>query len=261
MNNLSITLVQSDLNWENPSANLEMFSKKISGISENTDLIILPEMFTTGFSMKPENFAESMAGRTVQWLKEKAGEKNCVVTGSFICSEGGNYYNRLVWMRPDGTYNHYDKRHLFSMGDEHNHYTPGSEKIIETIKGWRICPLVCYDLRFPVWSRNVSGEAYDLLLYVANWPERRSHPWKTLLLARAIENQCYVAGLNRVGMDGSETFHSGNSAVINPKGETISVFPQGGDHVETISLDYRELEEFREIFPVLKDADKFKIKR
>lgn len=260
MNNLKITLIQSDLHWENKAKNIEMFSEKIDQISEKTDLIILPEMFTTGFSMQPEKFAEDMNGPTVSWLKDKAREKNCVITGSFICEEEGKYYNRLVWMRPEGTFSHYDKRHLFSMGDENNHYTCGYERIMEEIKGWKICPLICYDLRFPVWSRNVASYPYDLLIYIANWPERRSHPWKTLLLARAIENQCYVAGLNRIGNDSNEIYHSGDSAVINPKGEIISNIPPHESFIETITLSYDELIEFRKIFPVLKDADRFGIK-
>jgi len=258
MQNLSITLIQSNLHWENIEENLAMFSKKIAAISGETDLVILPEMFTTGFSMQPERFAEPMNGRTVSWMKEEARKKKCVVTGSIICEENGKHYNRLVWMRPDGTYSFYDKRHLFSMGDENNHYTPGTKKIIEEIKGWRICPLVCYDLRFPVWSRNT--EKYDVLIYVANWPERRSHPWKTLLLARAIENQCYVAGLNRVGNDGNGIYHSGDSALINFRGEIISSIPAHEDATETISLSYEELEEFRKGFPAFKDADRFEIK-
>jgi omega-amidase len=258
MQNLNITLLQSDLHWENSEENLAMFSKKISAISGETDLVILPEMFTTGFSMKPERFAEEMNGRTVSWMKEEAIKKNCVITGSIICEDNGKYYNRLVWMRADGTYSFYDKRHLFSMGDENNHYTAGTKKITEEIKGWKICPLVCYDLRFPVWSRNT--EMYDVLIYVANWPERRSHPWKTLLLARAIENQCYVAGLNRVGNDGHEIYHSGDSAIINFKGEIISSIPAHEEAAETISLSYEELVEFRKVFPAFKDADRFEIR-
>ncbi|MDF2436002.1 MAG: Nitrilase/cyanide hydratase and apolipoprotein N-acyltransferase [Bacteroidota bacterium] len=258
MESLTITLIQSDLSWENPKENLEMFSKKISAITEKTDLILLPEMFTTGFSMAPEKFAEDLNGPTVQWMKEKAREKNCVITGSFVCLENDNFYNRLIWMNPDGAYSVYDKRHLFSMGDENHHYAAGHEKIIEEINGWKICPLICYDLRFPVWSRNTEG--FDLLIYIANWPERRSHPWKTLLLARAIENQCYVAGLNRIGKDGNQIYHSGDSAVINFKGEIISDIPSKEESTKTITLNYEELVEFRKVFPVLKDADRFEIK-
>jgi omega-amidase len=270
MSDLKITIIQSNLHWENKDANLNMFSEKLAGINTETDLVILPEMFTTGFSMAPEKFAEPVNGRTVNWLREKAKEKNCVITGSFMCEENGNYFNRLIWMKADGTYSFYDKRHLFSMGDENNHYSKGNKKIIEEINGWKICPLICYDLRFPVWSRNkvqgskfqssFSNDAYDLLIYVANWPERRSHPWKTLLLARAIENQCYVAGVNRTGNDGNEIYHSGDSAVINAKGEIISKMKGEEESIETITLKYSELRAFRKAFPVLKDADNFDLR-
>lgn len=259
MEELKITILQSVLFWENCEQNLEQFSKKISLIREQTDLIILPEMFTTGFSMQPEKLAESMTGKTVKWMSEHAHKKQCVITGSFICEENGNYYNRLVWMKPDGTYSIYDKRHLFSMANENKHYTPGNKKIIEEIKGWKICPLICYDLRFPVWSRNTRSNNYDILIYVANWPEKRSFPWKTLLLARAIENQCYVVGINRVGNDGNEISYSGDSSVINFKGEIISKTPPHAEFIETISLNYSGLEEFRKQFPVLDDADSFEI--
>jgi omega-amidase len=270
MSDLKITIIQSDLHWENKEENLKMFSEKISSIAAETDLIILPEMFTTGFSMQPEKLAEPMNGRTVDWMKEKAKEKNCVITGSFICEEDGKYFNRLLWMKPDGSFSYYDKRHLFSIGDENNHYASGNKKIIEEIKGWKICPLICYDLRFPVWSRNkvqnskfqssFVNNAYDLLIYVANWPERRAHPWKTLLMARAIENQCYVAGVNRIGNDGNEIYHSGDSAVINAKGESISKIKSGEESIQTINLKYSELRAFRKVFPVLKDADDFSVK-
>lgn len=271
MNNLRITILQADLHWENKEENLSMFSEKITAISEETDLIILPEMFSTGFSMQPEKLAESMNGDTVSWMKKTAKEKNAVITGSFICEEEGKFYNRLVWMRPDGTYSVYNKRHLFSMGDEHNHYTAGKERIIEEVKGWKICPLICYDLRFPVWARNVEGSgiksqdtvrgdaAFDVLIYIANWPERRAYPWKTLLLARAIENQCYVAGVNRIGKDGADLYYSGDSAVINAKGEIISTLKPHEAQTETVVLSYAELEEFRKQFPVLSDADRFSI--
>ena len=276
MTDLKITFIQSDLHWENKSKNLEMFSQKIASISEVTDLIVLPEMFTTGFSMKPELFAEPMTGPTINWMKEKAKEKNCVITGSFICDDNGTHFNRLVWMNVDGTYETYDKRHLFRMGDEDNHYGHGEKKIIVELKGWKICPLICYDLRFPVWARNTriessgknqeSGQkkeinlAYDVLIYVASWPERRSHPWKSLLIARAIENQCYTVGVNRIGTDGNDIYHSGDSVVLNFKGERISKTASEKESVETITLNYNELSEFRKIFPVMLDADSFEIK-
>ena len=276
MNDLKITIIQSNLHWENKDENLKMFSQKIASISEPTDLIVLPEMFTTGFSMRPELFAEPMNGNTVTWMKEKAKEKNCVITGSFICEDEGKHFNRLVWMNADGTYSVYDKRHLFRMGDEDNHYGHGQKKIIVELKGWKICPLICYDLRFPVWARNKKIESriknqesgqkkevdveYDVLIYVANWPERRSHPWKSLLVARAIENQSYTIGVNRVGDDGNDIYHSGDSVALNFKGEAISKIESGKEIIETITLKYADLVEFRKIFPVMLDADDFEIK-
>jgi len=262
ISDLKITLIQSSLFWENKEKNLEQFSRKIDSVKELTHLIILPEMFTTGFSMNTKDLAEPIADSTLGWMKKKASEKNCIITGSFICEENGKYFNRLVWMKADGTYSIYDKRHLFRMGDENNNYSSGNKKMIVELNGWKICPLICYDLRFPVWSRNENGENnYDLLIYVANWPERRAHAWKTLLLARAIENQCYVAGVNRVGEDGNAVTHSGDSAVINAKGEIISHLRSHQEGVETIVLNKDELNKFREQFPVLLDADRFEIKK
>ena len=263
MHNLKVTLVQTELHWENADANLAMFTQKLSGIEKgSTDLIVLPEMFSTGFSMNAKTLAEKENGKTMQWMAQQANNKNAVITGSIIFEEDEKYYNRLIWMRPDGTFEYYNKRHLFSMGNEHLHYTAGTKKLITQLNGWKICPLVCYDLRFPVWSRNhfikendtPIGE-YDLLLYIANWPERRNHPWKTLLLARAIENQCYVAGLNRAGADGNDIIHSGDSAVINAKGEIISTIPAHKNYISTIELNYNELINFRKEFPVGLDAD------
>lgn len=275
MNDLKISLIQADLHWENIDENLKMFSQKISAISESTDLIVLPEMFSTGFSMSPSTFAEKMNGKTVKWMEERAAEKKCVITGSFICEEKGKYFNRLLWMKPDGTYTTYDKRHLFRMAKEDNYYCAGENKIIVELKGWKICPLVCYDLRFPVWSRNYKEKEksqkskeknnpqyeYDILIYVANWPERRNHPWKTLLMARAIENQCYVVGLNRVGVDGNKIEHSGDSAVINAKGEVISTIKPNQEYTETVTLNFSELDNFRKAFPAILDADDFEIKK
>ena len=263
MHNLKVTLVQTELHWENVDANLAMFTQKLSAIEkESTHLIVLPEMFSTGFSMNAKHLAEKENGKTIQWMAQQANNKNAVITGSIIFEEDEKYYNRLIWMRPDGTFEYYNKRHLFSMGNEHLHYSAGDKKIITELNGWKICPLVCYDLRFPVWSRNhfikenetAIGE-YDLLLYIANWPERRNHPWKTLLLARAIENQCYVAGLNRAGADGNDIIHSGDSAVINAKGEIISTIPAHKNYISTIELNYNELINFRKEFPVGLDAD------
>ncbi len=254
MENLNITIIQSDLYWEDKEANLHAFSKKIESITEATDLIILPEMFTTGFSMKSKELAETMEGKTVSWMKQMAKEKNCVITGSFICKEN-KYYNRLLWVSPNGVARRYDKKHLFSMGGEDKHYTAGDKRVIVTLKDWRICPLICYDLRFPVFSRNTKRDPYDVLIYVANWPGLRSEAWKTLLLARAIENQCYVAGVNRVGVDGNFVMHPGLSVVIDPKGHPICQTETEKEDIQTVTLVWEELETFRKKFPVLKHAD------
>jgi predicted amidohydrolase len=265
MKNISVTLVQTNLVWENPDANISVLNKLIAPI-QNTDIIILPEMFTTGFTMKPVQLAEPHGGKGLQWMHQKAKEKNSVITGSICVEDGKKYYNRLYWVEPDKT-SYYNKRHLFRMGEEDKHYSAGAEKIITEKNGWKILPLVCYDLRFPIWSRNkyqVSGNdlqaAYDVLIYVANWPEVRSYPFKQLLIARAIENQCYVIGVNRVGTDGSGFSHSGDSVVINPLGEIISKTKAHEESVETVDLDMEFLNNLRKKFPVGLDADGFEIK-
>lgn len=262
MNNLRISLIQSNLHWENIPANLQMFSDKINAI-EQTDLIILPEMFSTGFSMNAKLVAEEMDGPTMQWMQKIAREKQCAIAGSLIITEEGNYYNRLVWVFSDGTVQTYDKRHLFSLSDEPKVFSPGHERLIVELKGWKICPLVCYDLRFPVWSRNglnsETGEPlYDLLLYVANWPERRNHAWKSLLTARAIENQAYVAGVNRVGTDASGINHTGDSMVIDALGKTI-YHKADEEDIFTYELNFEELKKVREQLLFLKDADAFEV--
>jgi len=258
MEDLRVTIVQSALNWENVEANLTMFSNKLKAITPgSTDIIILPEMFGTGFTMNAAAVAQTMDGIALRWMKEMAAEKKCVITGSLVIKEENKFYNRLIWMRPDGTFEIYNKRHLFRMGEENNTYTTGNKKIIVSLKGWKICPLVCYDLRFPVWSRNVGD--YDCLIYVANWPEVRNYPWKHLLIARAIENQAYVVGVNRIGKDGNGISHSGDSAVMNAKGIVISKTNANEESVETVILSYKELEEFRKVFPVGLDADTFKL--
>ena len=259
MNDLKVTLVQTYLNWEHVEENLKHFSTVLDKITEQTDLIVLPEMFTTGFTMKPEVLAEEHGGKGLQWMQQKAKEKNCVITGSISVKEKEYYYNRLYWVKPDGTYQFYNKRHLFRMGNEQQHYTQGDEKIIVELKGWKICPLVCYDLRFPVWSRNTKENQYDLLIYVANWPQLRSYPWKQLLIARAIENQCYTIGVNRVGRDGNLFEHSGDSCALNPKGECISAIHPNEDKVETVTLNYQYLDDFRKLFPVMMDSDRFNL--
>ncbi|MFZ1262437.1 MAG: nitrilase-related carbon-nitrogen hydrolase, partial [Chitinophagaceae bacterium] len=217
MSTLTITTIQANLHWEDKAANLQMLEEKINSIKEKTEIVVLPEMFSTGFSMKPELLAETMEGETLQWMKRIAAEKKIILTGSLIIADtvqtgiaGPCYFNRLIWMLPNGQCGIYDKRHLFAYAGEDNHYTAGTKRLIASVKGWKINLLVCYDLRFPVWARQTpslpgEGEAeYDVLIYVANWPERRIHAWKTLLQARAIENQCYVVGVNRVGKDGKD---------------------------------------------------------
>lgn len=257
MTPLHVTLIQSNLHWENITANLAMFSQKIVAIKEATDVIVLPEMFSTGFSMRAAELAEPMDGSAVQWMQKTAAEKNCVITGSLIIEEAGDYFNRLVWMRPDGTFDTYDKRHLFSLGGEEKTYTAGTAPLVVTIKGWRVRPLICYDLRFPVWSRNKNA-GYDVLLYVANWPERRIQAWKYLLIARAIENQAYAIGLNRTGNDGNDMYHSGDSMVLDPLGNVL-YHKQQEEDTATIELNYDELQKLRATFRFLEDGDDFVI--
>lgn len=259
---LTFTLIQTKLAWEDKAANLAMLHEKIMGVTARTEVVVLPEMFSTGFSMKPELFAETMQGQTVRWMRDTAAAKRVILTGSIIIEENGDYYNRLLWMLPNGEYGYYDKRHLFAYAGEDKHYTAGNKRLIAQVKGWKLNLLVCYDLRFPVWARQTSpsafnnGNEYDVLLYVANWPERRVHAWRTLLQARAIENQSYVIGLNRVGYDGNEIYHNGNSMVIDPLGE-ILYEKQHDEDIFTITLQKERLDEVRSKFPFWKDGDKF----
>lgn len=243
-----------------------MLEQKINAIEAPSEIIVLPEMFNSGFSMRPQALAETMDGQSVDWMKRVSAENGCIITGSLIIEEEGRYYNRLIWMLPNGQYGCYNKRHLFAFAEENNHYTAGNKRLIASVKGWKINLLVCYDLRFPVWSRqsptgdeNTENNAeYDVIIYVANWPERRSHAWKTLLCARAIENQSYVVGVNRVGNDGNNIYHSGNSLVIDPLGQVLYHVADEED-VNTITLQKEILNEVRTKFPFLKDADSFKI--
>jgi len=263
MSDLKVTLIQSQLHWENIAENLRMFDEKINSIPERTEVIVLPEMFSTGFSMQSARLAETMDGSAVQWVKKKAAEKNVIITGSLIIKDGDRYVNRLIWMQPNGVYGTYDKRHLFGYAGEHEHYLPGDKRLIAQVKGWKINLSVCYDLRFPVWARNAivaetGAPAYDVLINVANWPERRNTPWKTLLQARAIENQAYVIGLNRVGNDGNNIYHSGDSSIIDPMGEIIYQKAHDED-IFTYTLERARLEEVRKNLPFLKDADKFQV--
>jgi omega-amidase len=258
MDNLKITLFQGYLFWENVDKNLHNISLRLSAaIREKTDLVILPEMFNTGFTMQAEKLAEPMGGKTMLWMHKIARLYSCVVTGSLIIADGGKFYNRLIWMSPDGGYEYYDKRHLFGLAKENITYSPGKKKLIVDLKGWKICPMVCYDLRFPVWIRNVD-EAYDLLIVVANWPERRALHWRTLISARAIENQAYVIGLNRVGHDGNEVYYSGDSTCISPNGDVV-YYKRDEEDVYTFPIIADEIQKTRRALPFLKDADVFKI--
>lgn len=258
VSNLKITVFQAYLFWENTDKNLQNLSLRLStGVKEKTDLIVLPEMFNTGFTMNAAAMAEEMGGKTMKWMTEIAIKYDCVVCGSLIIKEGDHFFNRLIWMLPSGDYSHYDKRHLFSLGDEDKHYTPGKEKVIVELKGWKIRLAICYDLRFPVWMRN-QDEEYDMLLLIASWPDKRTSHWRALIPARAIENLSYVVAVNRVGHDGNEVYHSGHSMCIDPFGNTVYYKPEDED-LYTFSINYQELVRIRRSFPFLKDADAFKI--
>lgn len=262
MQPLTISLIQSNLHWEDKTKNLQQFAAKFDELPKETQVVFLPEMFSTGFSMKPQELAETMEGPTVEWMKDMSRRHRKIITGSIIIEENGHYYNRLIWMMPNGQFYHYDKRHLFGFAGEDKHYTAGEKRLIVQVNGWKLCLMVCYDLRFPVWARQkpLSGvdenPSYDVLVYVANWPQRRSHPWKTLLQARAIENQSYVVGVNRVGDDGNGIYHSGDSMLVNPVGDIIW---QRADEeaVFTYTLQPESLKEIRDHFPFLNDADHF----
>ena len=252
---MNVTLIQTDLFWEDIDHNLIMFENKIKSIKD-TDLIILPEMFSTGFSMKVEQLAEPMGGKTINWMLKMAETANSVIAGSIIIKEDNLNYNRFIWAEPNGSIKYYDKKHLFTMANEDQSYSPGNKKIIIEYKGWKICPFICYDLRFPMWNRNL--EDYDIALYVANWPERRSYHWKSLLIARAIENQCFVLAVNRVGTDGKGLFYSGDSSIIDPSGEII----YQKNNVESIyqyTLDKNIIMSIRHNLPFLKDRDQFEL--
>jgi predicted amidohydrolase len=255
--NLRVTMIQADLAWQDPATNRRNLAAHFRGLAGHTDLIVLPEMFTTGFSMAADSLTETMAGATVGWLREEAAAIGCAITGSLIVEEDGRHYNRLVWAMPDGNLAHYDKRHLFRMAREQEHYAPGNRRLVVELKGWRLCPLVCYDLRFPVWSR--SRGDYDVLLYVANWPSRRRAAWSALLRARAIENVCYAVGVNRTGKDGNGVSYSGDSVALDFLGQVLGG-ERNGDFVETVVLDRESLATFRRDFPVHLDADDFELR-
>jgi omega-amidase len=260
MSALSVTMIQSNLSWENKAANLQQFSEKIVAIERPTHVVVLPEMFSTGFSMKPAALAETMEGETVQWMKQMAARQKIIVTGSVIIEEDQQFFNRLLWVLPNGTVGQYDKRHRFAFAGENNYYTAGNKRLITSVNGWKINLQICYDLRFPVWARQQSTDApeFDVLLYVANWPERRSHAWKSLLIARAIENQCYVVGVNRIGRDGNGIEHSGDSMLIDPLGDILYT-QSNAEETSTHVLHKEKLDEIRTKFPFWKDADHFNI--
>ena len=257
---LTISLVQTDLQWENKEANLRSLEQKIFSI-EKTELVLLPEMFSTGFSMNPSALSETMEGATINWMKDIAAKKRIVLAGSAIIKDEESYYNRFIWVLPNGQLGYYDKRHRFAYAGEYDHYTAGKKRFIASLKGWKINLQVCYDLRFPVWARQSSSipehPEYDVLIYVANWPERRIEQWKTLLRARAIENQCYVAAVNRIGEDGNGIFYSGDSMIVDPLGEVVCTGNE--DKVYTYTLNREQLESTRSKFPFLRDADQFRI--
>ncbi len=254
---LTLALIQTDLVWQNAAQNRIQFSTKINHITEQVDLIVLPEMFTTGFSMNPQEIAETMQGETVNWMQKTAAKKNAAIAGSIIILENGNYYNRFLFVHPSGALNYYDKKHLFTLAGEHKVYTSGKEKMIVSYKGWKICPLVCYDLRFPVWARN--SEDYDILLYVANWPNPRITAWDTLLKARAIENMCYTVGVNRVGVDKNNMEYSGHSAAFDCLGEKLTNIKVFQEEVAIIVFDKIHLAKVRNKLNFLNDMDSFEL--
>jgi predicted amidohydrolase len=253
---MKIALIQTSLIWENPTENRSHLAQKITGFMEDVDLIVLPEMFSSGFTMNPKAVAETMQGETIAWLQHLAKAKNCAITGSLVIEENGNFYNRLVFVFPTGEIKTYDKRHLFSLAGENECYTAGKEKLIVEYKGYKICPLICYDLRFPVFSRNV--ENYDVLLYVANWPKPRVNAWDILLKARAVENMCYTIGVNRIGKDHNHHEYVGHTQVIDFLGEYV-LEPQEADAVFIIELNKAKLLETRKKLAFLKDKDDFEI--
>lgn len=252
---LKIALIQADLVWENPTKNRNNFTKKIAAIVEDVDVIVLPEMFSTGFTMHAEKVAEPMDGITVNWMKQLASKKNTAIVGSLVIKEHNKFYNRLLFVSPLGQITHYNKRHTFTLVGEEKIYTAGKNKVVIDYKGWRICPLICYDLRFPVWARNI--EDYDVLLYVANWPTPRIFAWDALLKARAIENMSYCIGVNRVGVDGVNSQYSGHSAVYNVLGETLTAIQPNEEHIEIVTLEKRHISAYRNTFKFLNDKDVF----
>ena len=251
--------MQSMLHWENAEANRGMFETKLAVLAGETDIVVLPEMFTTGFSMRSTELAEEMSGPTVHWMRQQAKKLDAALYGSVIITDGGKRFNRGLFVDPSGSVTVYDKRHLFRFANETDHYSAGEERVVAEWRGWRVLLQVCFDLRFPVFARNRND--YDAILYVANWPEARRYPWSQLLIARAIENQCYVAGVNRVGMDGKGIHYTGDSVAVDPRGAVIAQVEPSQEGLATVALDWNALEDFRAKFPVAKEADNFELKR
>ena len=256
METLRISLIQGPLTWEKPEANRGYFGKQIATLQGKTDLILLPEMFSTGFSMRSKALAEPPNGPTRQWMQDQAQKAGSAIVGSVITKGDQNYYNRLYFVFPTGNYEVYDKHHLFTYAKEDKSYTPGGKKLIVDYKNWKICPLICFDLRFPVWARN--REDYDLLLYIANWPKSRILHWDTLLRARSIENLCYTVGVNRIGIDGNNLEYNGHSAIYDALGQKITTSDWEKEFTETTILKKSRLTKVRKTFPFLKEKDSFK---
>lgn len=256
MHSLRLSIVQTDIVWENKQENLRLLREKLQTLRGTTEIVVLPEMFSTGFSMRSEMLGETTDGATITTLKQWSAEFQTAIAGSFIATDRERFFNRGFFLPPEGEEYYYDKRHLFRMGHETQHFSAGNKRLIFPYRGWNICLLICYDLRFPVWSRNEKN-AYDLLVYVANWPVPRREAWDVLLRARAIENQCYVCGVNRIGVDGYGLAYNGGSAIYSPKGEKLASLPDGKEGIVTKSIDLPSLQVFREKFPVGKDADEF----
>ena len=254
-NKLLITLVQSYIHWLDKTRNFNQLESLINDL--NSHIIVLPEMFNTGFLIEPHQAAEDESGPTLQWMKHMASKTGSAICGSIIWKENSNYYNRFIFMRPDGQWAWYNKRHRFTMAGEHHKFSAGWHRVIINYLGWRIKPLVCYDLRFPVWARN--DQNYDLIIYVANWPKSRIDQWKNLLIARAIENQTFVIAVNRIGQDGNGFYYSGMSLAINPRGQIIYQAPEEIQDIQTVEIDLDQLRSMRQKFPVLKNQDTFTI--
>ena len=252
---MKATIIQTDLKWEDRDANLEHISSLLDLADNQGGVIVLPEMFTTGFTMNPSAFAETIDGRAVRWMKEKAVASDSALCGSLIITEKSKYFNQMLFVTPDGKVTSYDKRHLHSMSGEQTVYRRGNKRVISCYHELNFNLQVCYDLRFPVWSRN-TGDS-DVIIYSANWPDVRSHVWKSLLIARAIENQCYVIGVNRVGLMPDGTSYSGDSVIIGPRGETLASVPTGKEGIASAVLSKDELEKYRAEMPVWRDADPF----